>query len=100
MSFSALAKAAIENGQQDHLKYIVAAAMEYYIGKIGNVINDTVVDDWIFLSGALIAANAGLEQIFGPGGIEARDTILKGMEIETIDLAAFMRETGNGEESE
>lgn len=100
MSFSALAKAAIENGQQDHVKYIVAAAMEYYLGKIGNAINDTVVQDGVFLSAALIAANAGIEQSLGPEGIEARDTILKDCEIETIDLATLMREYGNGEESE
>lgn len=100
MNFSALVKAAIDNGQHDRVKYISAAAMEYFLGKIGNIVNDTVVTDGIFLSVALIAANAGIEQSLGPAGIEERDALLKHCEIETIDLAALMREAGNGEESE
>lgn len=92
MSYTKMIKSAVEAGNHELVQQLVHAAMDHYTEKIVGIANETKYEDIVFLSAGMKAINAALEQTMGQEGIKLRDSLLAGLQIQTVDLSALREE--------
>ena len=95
MSYTKMIKYAVEAGNHELVRQLVHAAMDHYTDKIAGIANKTKYEDIVFLSAGMKAINAALEQTMNQEGIKLRDSLLTGLQIETVDLSALQEEQRN-----
>lgn len=96
MSFTLMLKAAIEAENDTGIKAITMAALDYYTEQFLKTVNEMDQDDSVFISAVLRVINEVLDTTLGGSGKEARDALLKTVEIRTVDMRKLMKE-GMGE---
>ena len=96
MSFTLMLKAAIEADNDEMVKKITMTALDYYLEEFLKSLKEMDQDDSVFISAALRVINEVVDTTLGDSGKEARDALLKTVEIRTVDMRKLMKE-GMGE---
>lgn len=92
MSYTLMLKTAIEADNDEMVKKITTAALDYYTKEFLKSLNEMDLDDSVFISAALRVINEIVDTTLGDSGKEARDALLKTVEIRTVDMRKLMKE--------
>ena len=96
MSYTLMLKTAIEADNDEMVKKITMTALDYYLEEFLKSLKEMDQDDSVLISAALRVINEVVDTTLGDSGKEARDALLKTVEIRTVDMRKLMKE-GMGE---